>query len=849
MRTTAWLLLFLLGVPGWTMAQMHLIGAEQITHTAIGDGDWFDSATWDAGIPGAGAVAYIPAGRNIRYGEVASGPIRALLVEGELSFVVDQSSTLILDTLEVGMGGRLRIGTRAAPIRSEVQVRIVFASAADIDTVWDPLLLSRGLIAHGQVEIHGARKTVHAKVQVDPLAGQGTLLMAAPPEGWRVGDTLVLTGTRYSGWKWDNDIHAVRYHGTQDEVVTIAAINGATVTLDQILQHDHLTPRADLKASVANFSRNVRFETENGANAPIHRRAHVMLMHHTGNDVRYAEFRQLGRTDKSVASFDPDQVATITPTTNLRGRYPLHLHMTGIDTPDQPSMLIGNAVFNGPGWGYVHHASNAVIHNNASFDTFGAGFVAETGDEIGSWTNNIAIRAEGNSAFNPKNGVDVASYDIGRTGAGFWFQGRMVRNVGNVAASVNHGYVYLQRGTRMRDFSSTAFSMSDALPRARLVDPDKPPILNFQGNEAFASTVGLYVVKANPNQEHDIHTHISDFLAWEVIGGMAMEYTSHYLLEDIDIIGKTPAPFSEAAFGIEFFTNASDMVVNRARIAHVPVGVRLDKGFTDPLPVTRKQYVTIDVGFENVAQHYEDFDPVVDQILTSADLVPGRYQIDLNNGLPLEYNDPSTAWGTQLDLVGSKLDSIGPQPIPAGTDWLGLRNEEMIALVSSNGYYRSGSGEPYAIAPFYSTNRADGMIHKQGLIIRLGPNVEALLGNQFFAWRDAFERGPLNLTSQPPVAGLDFATVSRNGEVLINVLANDSDPDGDLLVVDGIDPPRHGSLFHNSDSTLRYRPDPDFAGTDRFRYWTSDAQGHFTPATVTVVVSAEAIFEDGFDGP
>ena len=847
MRTTFWLLLFLLGVPGLAAAQMHIIGAQQITHTAIADGNWFDPATWDAGIPGAGAIAHIPAGRNIHYADVASSPIRALLVDGELSFAIDHSSTLILDTLEVGMAGHLRIGTQAAPIQPEVQVRIVFTSATDIDIGWDPLLLSRGLIAHGEVEIHGARKTVHAKVQVDPLAGQTSLVMAAPPQGWRVGDTLVLTGTRYSGWKWDNDIHAVRYFGSQDEVVTIAAINGATVTLNQILQHDHLTPRADLKASVANFTRNVRFETQNGASVPIHRRAHVMLMHHTGNDVRYAEFKQLGRTDKSVPSFDADQVATITPTTNLRGRYPLHLHMTGIDTPDQPSTLIGNAVFNSPGWGYVHHASNAVIHNNASFDTFGAGFVAETGDEIGSWTNNIAIRAEGNSAFNPKNGVDVANYDIGRTGAGFWFQGRMVRNVGNVAASVNQGYVYLQRGARMRDFPNTAFSMSDALPRAQLVDPDKPPILNFHGNEAFASTVGLYVVKANPNQEHDIHTHISDFLAWEVVGGMALEYTSHYLLENSDIIGSTPEPFRDAAFGIEFFTNASDMVVNRAHIANVPVGVRLNKNFTDPLPVTRKQYVTIDVAFENVAEHYEDLDPVVDKILTSADLVPSRYQITLNNGVPLEYNDPATTAGTQINFIGSKLDSIGSQPIPAGTDWLGLPNQEMIALVSTNGYYRSG-GVPYAIAPFYSTNRADGVIHKQGLIIRLGPNVEALLGNQFFAWRDAFERGPLNLASQPPVAELDFATVSRNGEVQINVLANDSDPDGDTLAVDGIDPPRHGTVFRNNDNTLRYRPDPDYTGTDHFRYWASDSQGNFTPATVTVVVSAQIIFEDGFDG-
>ena len=55
-------------------------------------------------------------------------------------------------------------------------------------------------------------------------------------------------------------------------------------------------------------------------------------------------------------------------------------------------------------------------------------------------------------------------------------------------------------------------------------------------------------------------------------------------------------------------------------------------------------------------------------------------------------------------------------------------------------------------------------------------------------------------------------------------------------------------MFRNNDNTLRYRADPDYTGTDHFRYWASDAQGNFTPATVTVVVSADVIFVNGFDG-
>lgn len=828
---------------------MTVIVDDQITHRVVANGSWFNAATWDNGVPGAGDVAQVPIGFSVAYDGIAVTPVHAIRVDGSLRFATDVSSELLVDTLEVAMSGELSIGTLDDPVQPQAEVRIVFLSGSDIDIVRDPDLISRGLIAHGRVYIHGQRKTVHGKLAVDALQGQTTLQLAQAPEGWSAGDTLVLTGTRYSGWKWDNSIDAVRYHDTQDEVLTIASVSGSSVTVTEPLQYDHGSPRADLKASVANFTRNITFSTDNGAGVPLHRRGHVMLMHHTDFDVRFAAFEQLGRTDKEVESFDLDQIITLTPASNVRGRYPLHLHISGIDTPESPAMVVGNAVFNSPGWGYVHHASNAVFHDNASFDTHGAGFVAETGDEIGAWTDNIAIRAKGNSAFNPKNGVDVDTYDMARTGTGFWFQGRMVRSVGNIAASVNQGFVYLHRGTRMRGFPGSAFPMPEALRRTGLVSPDHPPILNFHDNEAFASAVGLYVVKANPNQGHDIHTHLSDFRAWEVTGGAAMEYTSHYLLEDFDIIGKTPEPFGNAAFGIEFGTNTSDMVVNRARIARVPQGIRLGKDFTDSFPPEINQYALIDVLFDNVALHYVDFDADLDLLLSAGDLVPGRFEIVLNDGQPLEYLSPATNAGVGIDFIGTKTESIGSGPLPPGTDWLGIESFNMIAICAQDGYLRSAEGHPFAIVEQYFSDRASGRIEKLGLVVRLGADVDAVLGNPFFAWRDAFERGPIDLDSAAPVAVDDAVTTAPATDVEIDVLANDSDPDGDPLVVDGFVPPRHGLVFVNASGGLTYRPDIDFVGVDRFRYWASDGQGNFSPATVTVTVASGYLFRNGFEAP
>lgn len=823
-------------------AMRGLIDNQDITHTAVANGSWFDGNTWAGGqVPSAEAWVLIPAGVDVLYDQVNPVPLRAVRVDGLLRFSTSQSSDMRVETLLVDSGGQLLIGTVNQPVQDDVQVTVLFRDMGDLDVVKDPNLMARGLLANGPVQIHGARKTAHMKVAVDPLAGHSQLVMAAAPDNWSVGDTLVVAGTKYSGWKWDNSIGAVRYHGTQDEVVTIAAINGATLTLNEVLVHDHFTPRADLKTSVANMSRNVTLATEDPDNTETHRRGHVMFMQDAPVDVRYASFWQLGRTDKSFLTLEAVDFNPITPTSNVRGRYAFHLHRKGVANPERPAVAIGNAVFGSPGWGYVHHDSNATFHNNVSFDTFGAGFVAETGNEIGTWTNNLAIKAEGNGAFNPKNGNDPELFDIGRTGDGFWFQGRMVRSINNIAASVNHGFVYLHRGSGMLPFPGSSFMLPEALNRRGLTGVDDAPVLSFAGNESFASTVGLYVVKANPNQQHDVHSHFKDFSAWEVRAGSAMEYTSHYLLENFDVIGKTPEAFSTAAFGIEFGTNTSDMVINGAHVQDMPVGVVLSKDYTSPTPPSANQYVLIDVTFDQVPLEMEFYDPALDQVLTAADLVPGQFDVSINGGI-YEYLSPATTAGSGLPWVGSKTDHIGATPIPAGTDGVGVPVMDMIGTTEQDGYRRTAGGTPYVVVEEFFTERSTGTVHKLGIKTLLGPDVDAILGNQFHAWRDAFQAGMIDLNSLPPVAADDWANATTARPVLIDLLANDQDPDADPLRIDGIFQPGHGHVYLRDNGTVLYVSDFDHSGADQFRYWVTDDQGHYSPATVYLNVVDDLIF-------
>lgn len=823
-------------------AALNLTAYEDATHAAITSGDWCDASIWhNKAVPGDGARVVIPHNTQVSYALQDTARLHTLRVDGELNFATNTDTRMTLDTLLVDPRGTLTIGTSNNPVARDVMAEIIIADNGDIDVDWDPMLLSRGVVIHGTASIHGAPKTSHLKLDSEARAGDSVLTMASRPSNWQIGDTLVISGTHFSGWKWDNSIRATRYYGTEDEVRTITRINGSNITLNAPLNYNHLSPRSDLAASVGNFSRNIRIASEGGASLPPHQRGHVMFMHNDDIDVRYAEFFELGRTDKSKTNLEAIDLSTPRANSNVRGRYSFHFHRAGTSNQDHPAIGVGNAVFGSPGWGYVHHDSHAVLHDNVSFNTFGAGFVAETGNETGVWTNNLTIKAEGVSgALNPKNNNDIYNYDIARSGDGFWFQGRLVGSVGNIAASVNRGFTYFHRdhsGT-MINIPPARFMMPQALGLARDSGADDIPIRHFHNNEAYASTTGVFVVKANPKQGHDINTVMSNFTAWEVQTGASIEYTAHYLLRDFDVIGLTSEPFRRPQTGIEFGRNTTDMVVRGAKIQGFATGIDLEKDQVNDADLGKDQFVVIDAQMTNVDAEYLNRDDT-DLIITDADLVPGRFAIDLEQGDDndhFEYTDPATTAGTGVSYSGTKTDSIGETPLPSGSDSFGTDSKNMIAIVKDKGYYRTAEGDAYTVVEEYYSDRATGDVHMRGLKTYLGPDVDSMLGNQYFAWRDAKYIGSIDLDNQAPTARDDTASVAVNRQVRIAVISNDSDPEGDSLRINEVVHPVNGRVKKGA-KQITYTPNIDFRGTDTFHYFVSDGQGNFSRAEVVVTVN------------
>ena len=89
---------------------------------------------------------------------------------------------------------------------------------------------------------------------------------------------------------------------------------------------------------------------------------------------------------------------------------------------------------------------------------------------------------------------------------------------------------------------------------------------------------------------------------------------------------------------------------------------------------------------------------------------------------------------------------------------------------------------------------------------------------------------------EPPAADNDRAETPEDTPKVIDVLSNDSDPDGDRLRVASVSSPEHGTATVVSGG-VRYAPDSNWHGTDRFTYTVADPGGLTATARVRVTVT------------
>ncbi|WP_315642676.1 Ig-like domain-containing protein, partial [Limnospira sp. Paracas R14] len=98
---------------------------------------------------------------------------------------------------------------------------------------------------------------------------------------------------------------------------------------------------------------------------------------------------------------------------------------------------------------------------------------------------------------------------------------------------------------------------------------------------------------------------------------------------------------------------------------------------------------------------------------------------------------------------------------------------------------------------------------------------------------------PEPVENQPPIANDDTVRVEPSQSVIIDVLSNDSDPDGVLIpdTVTVVDLPDYGTITVNPNGTITYSHDGSSTSTDSFTYTVEDDDGAISNlATVSLTI-------------
>ncbi len=437
------------------MALFELVERPEATAISVQDGPWSDPSTWYAGqVPTEGDRVLIHATTAVSYDVQSDTPLGWLRVDGTLAFRPDADTRMVVETIAIETEGTLTLGTESAPIApNRVAEILIDTTGGPLDPSNDPTLVGRGFISHGTTTIVGATKAHMTSLIGDARAGDAFIdLVGTVPDGWRIGDTLLLVGTHTDTSlepdQYDEaDRNNVRFHDELLRVTEFGSIGDATrirfenvTNAEAILEGrttllwDHVRPNgatfdaSELTIHVANLTRNVIVRSSD-PDVPTQERGHFMIMHNVDAQVQHAQFRDLGRSDKRRVVDDPEAISNFDGTpgtgTNPRGHYGLHLHRLGADDINGPrAMILGNVVWGTPGWGIVHHDSHADLIENVVFDVVGAGIVAEEGHELGTWTRNLTVKMTGDLVNNFDDGAFFQTlrgprFDLGFTGSGY----------------------------------------------------------------------------------------------------------------------------------------------------------------------------------------------------------------------------------------------------------------------------------------------------------------------------------------------------------------------------------------------------------------------------------------------
>ncbi len=433
---------------------------------SAGSGPWSAPATWEGGrIPCELTRVLIRTGHRVVYDANSDVVIRGITIAGTLSFVPDRDTRLDVGLIVIQAAEKysesgfdcaahvgepdpaverpaLEIGTPNRPIdaRHTALIRLKYVAGLDRDSA--PAIVCCG----GRMDFHGApMPRTWVRLGADAKKGDHSVTLAEEVPGWRVGDRVILTSTRFRGPRSE-----------PPEEGTVNALDATTLRLDQPLEYPHLG-HADYRAEVANLSRNVVVESAN----PDGERGHIMYHRHSAGAIGYAEFRHLGKK-------------------GVLGRYSLHYHLCG-DTM-RGSSVIGASIHDSHNRFLTIHGTNyLVVRDCVGYKSVGHGFFMEDATEAYNVLDrNLAVGV----VAGPRLPEQVLAADS-NSGFAFWWSNGRNTLTRNVAANNDNGFE-LDHMAADR-YKPPLFRVQQPDGTVREQDLRGLPFVRFEGNEVHGA--------------------------------------------------------------------------------------------------------------------------------------------------------------------------------------------------------------------------------------------------------------------------------------------------------------------------------------------------------------------------
>lgn len=222
-----------------------------------------------------------------------------------------------------------------------------------------------------------------------------------------------------------------------------------------------------------------------------------------------------------------------------------------------------------------------------------------------------------------------------------------------------------------------------------------------------------------------------------------------------------------------------------------------------------RYYVTVE-GAGNTQSPYTDYGSIGRYFITGT--IPASNDISAPNPDPMTWQAPPQATGR---------DSIGM------TATVAIDDSGIVEY-----YFECTSG--CAASGWQSDNNytASGLLANTAYEYRVRTRDASLNETGY-----SLPASATTLQNQSPSAQDDIGATDQETAIVINVLANDSDPENDALMITAVS---QGSndLITNNGNTITFTPDPGFTGSDSFSYTISDSFGALATANVTVTVTA-----------